>query len=117
MVVCVLLLGVTGCPEFATGFATGAAAIKKMGDDAQAGFIKSVNTLNAEKAKYDALIESIDDAGVREALEALVNEQTREKLNELGKTDWTDPKVVSGYALAAAGLLTAAYQKKRRTAL
>ena len=110
-----LCLFVGGCTEFLVGVGTGLTAAEQLAQDAQVGLIESVNALNVEKAKYDTLIAKVQDSSVKEALEALINDETRVTLEGLRATDWKDPKVVSGYALALAGLLTAGYQKKKRT--
>ena len=108
------VLFLSGCTEFVAGAAAGATAMKKMAEDAQTEFIATVNELNAEKAKYDALIAEVSDTDVKAALEALIDQQTVDALDKLGKTDWKDPKVAGGYILALASLITAGYQKKRR---
>lgn len=113
---CILfcLLFVGGCEPFAQGFFAGTVAMKKIGDDAQKEFIESVNALNVETAKYNALIEQIEDTEVKSALKALINEQTREQLEALNSTSWKDPKVIGGYGVGLISLIIAAYQKKQR---
>jgi len=110
----VTILCVSCAEPFLGGFVAGTAASVKLGQDAQAEFIASVNTLNVEKAKYDTLIAEIKDTKVREALQTLVNNQTAETLEALNKTDWKDPKVLAGYIAALASLGVAGYQKKKR---
>ena len=110
----VLLLFVGGCSEFLVGVGAGLTAAEQLAQDAQVGLLESVNALNAQKAELDTFIAKIKDSDVKEALEALVSDETRVALESLRTKDWKDPKVVSGYALALAGLLTAGYQKKKR---
>ena len=108
-------LALSGCiEEFVAGFGAGAAAMETMANDVQADFIETVNKLNAEKAKYEELIAQVQDAEVKEALQKLIDEQTLEAIEDIGNTDWSDPKVLGGYGLALASLLTAGYQKKKR---
>ena len=115
IVLIALLCFVAGCVEpFTAGVASGATAAKMLADSSQKSFIESMNKLNAEKAEVDKLIDEIEDSEVKEALKALVDKQTIEELEKLGKTNWKDPKVSGGYALALVSLLAAAYQKKKR---
>jgi Sec-independent protein translocase protein TatA len=114
--VLLIILFCAGCiEEFGAGLGTGMAAMKKLSEDAQRDFVASVNDLNAERARIDAEIAKIQDVEVREAIEALVDEQTTEAIKELTETDWKDPKVLTPWILALLGGVTAGYQKKKRT--
>jgi len=110
-----LLIFVSGCVEpFAAGVATGATAMEKLAEQSQSDLIATVNEMHAKKAEYDAIIDSIEDAATKEALQTLIDKQTIEAIEKLSEADWKDPKVISGYALALLGLVTAGYQKKQR---
>jgi len=49
-----MLFVLCGCNEFAGGFGAGAAAMKRLSDDAQADFVESVELLNAATAENEA---------------------------------------------------------------
>lgn len=109
------LLGgcVSGC-EFLAGFGSGAVAMQVLAEDAQKKFIATVNEVNAEQAKMQELIDQIEDAELKAALQGYLNEETAAAIEKLKKADWKDPAVWGGYSLALMSLLTAAYQKKKR---
>lgn len=82
MILAVLTL--TGCQGFAGGFASGAATMKVLADDAQDKFIEAVNTLNAETAKLNAEISAVENINFKdfikpETLAAIENLKGREK--------------------------------------
>lgn len=61
MTICLIVLAaaLSGCAEYATGFGSGAAAMKIMNDKAQEDFIAAVNELNATTALIKGEVEGI----------------------------------------------------------
>ncbi len=80
--ICVLLsCFLAGCAEYAGGFATGAAAMKKVMDDSQDRFFEAVDNLNEETAKINAGVKGIEGTILvkPETLDAIKGLKGREK--------------------------------------
>ena len=108
----VMCLPLYGCVEpFVAGFGTGVATYEKIAQDKQAEFNATVATLTAKKAEMDILIAQVEDGEVKTYLQDFVDKETIANIEQIKSADWGDPKVVTGFALALVGSLTAGYQK------
>lgn len=56
----------------------------------------------------------VTGVGTGVVLYTFFDERAEQALENLGKTNWKDPAVLSGYGLALIAGLIAAYQKKKR---
>lgn len=104
LLVCISLVGVSGCgEEFTAGVAAGVAAAEKMSNDAQDRFITAVNELNAETERINTAVGDVEGT-------VLIRPETKEAVESVVDRK-NDPMTWVAGLLA----LTAAYQKKKRT--
>jgi hypothetical protein len=76
-----IVLLLAGCQEYVAGVATGAAAVQKLNEDAQARFIETINAVNDRTDELNEMIESTNGTVILkpETIEAAISLKGREK--------------------------------------
>ena len=108
LTICLCLL-VAGCEEYAGGIVTGAAAYKKLMEDAEARALNVINEVNAKTAELEAQKEILEETG-------LVSPEMKEAIESL-KGREKDPVTWVALASVLANMFWggATYGKKRAT--
>lgn len=104
------LIFLAGCLEpFTAGVATGVASVEVYANQQIDAAQAKAEEAKALADQISATIEKIKDPDVLAYLESIADANTISNIEELKTTDWSDPKVASGYGLALLSIIGNVY--------